>query len=215
MANAQQQCHASWLSLTESNFQVGLLLTERLNSPTSFATFFDFYIIISLILGDTGFPLELTRPANPHRGSAHHSLAEPILVHVLSTPMQLFSHLRCSTLTQVSGEKTGAFPHTVIPLKYQKACTDIVFCAQSSPLHWACLHLRRGRWFHTWLWLSTAAAARFIPAAMISPPQINANIAIASEEYYQGASVSMKSKTLSDRPLLSFMHSKRHLHRTA
>jgi len=36
------------------------------------------------------------------------------------------------------------------------------------------------------------------PAA-ISPPQINANIAMASEEHYQG--VAMKSKTSPNRPL--------------
>lgn len=68
---------------------------------------------------------------------------------------------------------------------------------------------------HAWLWLSTAAAAQFIPAAMIFPLQINAAIAVASEEYYQGASEAMLSKISSDSSLRSYMCSKRHLHRTA
>lgn len=46
---------------------------------------------------------------------------------------------------------------------------------------------------HAWLWISTAAAAQFTPAAMISPLQINVTIAVASEEHYQGASAAMKS----------------------
>lgn len=67
---------------------------------------------------------------------------------------------------------------------------------------------------HAWLWLRTAAAEQFIPTAMIFPLQINATIAVASEEYYQGASAAMKSKISSDRSLQSCMCSRRHLHRT-
>lgn len=55
------------LTLTESRFQVGLLLTQWLNVFASFVTYFVFYIVFvkSLTSGDTNFPSEHTQPTTP------------------------------------------------------------------------------------------------------------------------------------------------------
>lgn len=122
-----------------------------------------------------------------------------------------FSHLCCSVLNnKVSGKKKLSLPSHSPPTKAFKACTDVIFSVQSSHLHWTCFHLRRVMLFHiyTWLRLSTAAAAQFAPAAMIPPLQMNATIAVASEEHYQGASAATKSSISCDRSLWSCMCSK-------
>lgn len=116
LANGQQQW--VYLSLTESRFQVGLLLTQWLNVFISFATLFVFYVIFvkSLISGDINFPLELSQPANPTHGSAPHRLSMCSTLPCSSSATFAAQH----SLNKIYGGKknTLTLHHTVILLKF-------------------------------------------------------------------------------------------------
>ena len=70
----------------------------------------------------------------PIHGSAHHSLSLSMCSALLHSSSVTFAAQ--SSHNTSFWQKTWTFPQTVTPLKYQKACTDISFPAQSSPLHW-------------------------------------------------------------------------------